>query len=278
MVSPWLANQIWKEAQGWMNEAAWVWRRAGMRLWLVRNLCRTGLQVGWWWWWWGDQVGPCTWRRGTWKNMQIWRRAMWVAIFSTCTSPFITTCSGFFLDLPANAWSFIVETTKWKKKKNHEKKKQQMHNWSFVRLPYCVSFLTCHGVCETVSHLPLPPPCVLSLSTQSHWSLLHKGGGRRTFLFKLCWIENPLEVGCRGFGFCSSTLNSVGERERLLSVSSLCLISGDVFVFPNFQFLWHIFSLLFREALSEEPGLWKRKDKTTSADSHLHLNYIYCHQ
>lgn len=31
-------------------------------------------------------------------------------------------------------------------------------------------------------------------------------------------------------GFCSSTLNSVGERERPFSVNSLFLISGDVFV------------------------------------------------
>lgn len=27
-----------------------------------------------------------------------------------------------------------------------------MCNWSFFRLPFCVSFLTFHGVCETVSH------------------------------------------------------------------------------------------------------------------------------
>lgn len=58
-----------------------------------------------------------------------------------------------FLDLPANAWSFIVETTKWKKiiKKKRKEKKQQMYNWSFVSLPYCVSFLTIHGVWDSFS-------------------------------------------------------------------------------------------------------------------------------
>lgn len=37
-------------------------------------------------------------------------------------------------------------------------------------------------------------------------------------------------------GVFSSTLNSVGERERPFSVSSLFFFSGDVFVLSNFQF------------------------------------------
>lgn len=107
-------------------------------------------------------------------------------------------------------------------------------------------------VCETVSHLLLPP-CILSLSTQSCWRLLRKRG--RMFLFKSCWIGSPLGAAWGFSGFCSSTLNSVGERERPFSVSSLFFFSGDVFVLSNFQFSWHNFSCWFREALSEEPGL-----------------------
>lgn len=167
------------------------------------------------------------------------------------TSPFTTTCS--FLDLPANAWSFIVETTKWKKTIKKEKRKKR-NKCIIGHLSVChiVFPFWQFTVCETVSHLLLPP-CILSLSTQSCWRLLRKRG--RMFLFKSCWIGSPLGAAWGFSGFCSSTLNSVGERERPFSVSSLFFFSGDVFVLSNFQFSWHNFSCWFREALSEEPGL-----------------------
>lgn len=56
------------------------------------------------------------------------------------------------------------------------------------------------------------------------------------FLFKsLNWESSWGGVGFFGF-FCSSTLNSVGERERPFSVSSLFFISGDVFAFQISNF------------------------------------------
>lgn len=139
---------------------------------------------------------------------------IWVAIFFLpCTSDF-TICHYFFLFFgsPSQCMEFHCGDNKMKKRNHKKKKKQQMYNWSFVRLPYCVSFSDVSWcVCETVPHLPLL--CILSLSTQSHWSLLHKGG--RTFLFKLCWIGSPLGVVWWVLfffllEFCSSTLNSVG--------------------------------------------------------------------
>lgn len=48
-------------------------------------------------------------------------------------------------------------------------------------------------------------------------------------------VLNRGRVGRGLFGFCSSTLNSVGERETF-SVSSLFLINDDVFVFQISNF------------------------------------------
>ncbi len=110
------------------------------------------------------------------------------------------------------------------------KKQKQMYNWSFVRLPYCVSFLRFCGVFETVPHPPLPPSCTLSLSNQSHdEASCIKGGANVPVQIALDWESSRGGTGLAGF--CSSTLNSVGKGERPFSVSSLFLISGDVFSF-----------------------------------------------
>lgn len=142
-----------------------------------------------------------------------------------------------------------------------------MYNWSFVRLPRCISFLTFCVVCETVPHLAIPPPCILSLSTQSHWSFLHKGG--RTFLFKLRWIGSPLEAEW-GFSGSVVVLGIVLAREKdLFSVSSLFLISDDVFVFQISNF--HDTSL----AVDSERPCQRNQDcgeeKKIKSAAYLHL-------
>lgn len=85
-------------------------------------------------------------------------------------------------------------------------------------------------VCETVPHLRLPPPCIRTLSAQSHPSLLHKRGRRflqerRGTGAESSWGDGGGGGGGGGgdFGVHSSTLNSVGERERPFSVSSFVL-------------------------------------------------------
>lgn len=68
--------------------------------------------------------------------------------FAHPTSPFTTTCS--FFGSPSQCMEFHCGDNKMKKiyiiKKKKKEKKQQMYNWSFVSLTYCVSFLTIHGV------------------------------------------------------------------------------------------------------------------------------------
>lgn len=164
-----------------------VARHTGMWLWLtIWTLGNAELQMGRWCWD-GGQVGPCTWRRAVWRNTQIWRRANLGGNLFNLHIQLHQLPLLFWISQPMHGVSLWRQQNN--KKKNHKKKKQQMYNWSFVRLPYCVSFDISWCVCETV-HLPFP--CILSLSTQSHWSLLHKGG--RTFLFKLCWVGSPLGV------------------------------------------------------------------------------------
>lgn len=56
---------------------------------------------------------------------------------------------------PSQCMEFHCGDNKMVKRKEnyiYKKKEQHMCNWSFFRLPFCVSFLTFHGVCETVSH------------------------------------------------------------------------------------------------------------------------------
>lgn len=55
------------------------------------------------------QVGPCTWR--------IWRRAVWVAIFSTCTSDVTIYHYFLFFGSPSQCMEFHCGDNKMKKKK-----------------------------------------------------------------------------------------------------------------------------------------------------------------
>lgn len=76
-------------------------------------LTSTELQVGQAVWGGGCQVGPCTWRR----DMQIWRRAIWVAIFTSCTSDFTIYHYLFFFGSPSQCMEFHCGDNKMEK--NH---------------------------------------------------------------------------------------------------------------------------------------------------------------
>lgn len=81
-----------------------------MRLWLVRNLCRTGLQVGWWWWGSGGTMHLEERHVEKYANMEACN--VGGNLFNLHFTIYHYLFCLFVLDLPANAWSFIVETTK----------------------------------------------------------------------------------------------------------------------------------------------------------------------
>lgn len=190
---------IKKEAQGKLNGAAWVscrhvsvvssWPRVGKGCWWVV----VGRKEGGWAGGWREGAGirwhrAPLWRRVTWKNMQIWRRAMWVAIKLRIRLYHwsILLVSGS----PSQCMEFHCGDNKMvKRKENYIYKK---------RNNICVigHFSGCHFVFPfwrfmvcmrqfLIFPLPLPPPRVPRLSTQSHWSLLHKG-----------WLGRGVGRGC----------------------------------------------------------------------------------
>lgn len=57
----------------------------------------------------------------------------------------------FWISQPMHGVSLWRQQNGKKPLKKKRKKKKQMYNWSFVSLPYCVSFLTIHGVWDSFS-------------------------------------------------------------------------------------------------------------------------------
>lgn len=119
-----------KEVQGWANQAVECGDRQawGCGYALVTPRGSSALWGGWGY---GAPGGgahtdmeACN-LGGDLSNLHIWLHLLSLLVLF------------LYLDLPANAWSFIVEKIKWKIILKKEKK-QQMYNWSFVRLPYCV--------------------------------------------------------------------------------------------------------------------------------------------
>lgn len=139
-----------------------------------------------------------------------------------------------------------------------------MLNWSFVRILHCVLFLT-FSKClrdsssSSSSSSSLHSESVLSISPKPpawRWG----GGGKRScsnwvgvgvLLRALWWV-----------GFSSVVVRSIVFGEKNLLVSAVCSLSAAMCLFCQiFQFSWHTLSCWFREALSEEPGLWRKTRK-----------------
>lgn len=145
-----------------------------------------------------------------------------------------------------------------------------MLNWSFVRFLHCVSFLPFQSVCGTVP--PLPLPCILSLFARSHWSLLHEKGTNSSIRIVLEWESS---WGVVGF-YCSVVVLSIALARKTFLVSAVCSLSAvKHFVLSDFQFSWHTFSSWLREALSEEPGLWRKKEEKFCLIFYTFLGYSY---
>lgn len=181
------------------------------------------------------RMWSCTWRRNAQKNSQIWRRAIWVAIISTCTSDFTFYHYVYFfwISQPMHGVSLWRQQNGKKKKKKIDHKKKRNNKCIIGHLSRCrIVFPFWHFmVCETVPHLRLPPPCILTLSTQSHWSLLHKRG--RRFLLKWSWIGSPLGAP-RGFSGSIVVLCIVLARQKDLLVSAVCSLSVVMCLFFKF--------------------------------------------
>lgn len=147
-----------KRGSGLSEWSGKVWRHTGMWLWL-RSGPRgsTELQVGWE----GEQVGPCNWRRGTWKKIHRYGGVQfgWQS-FQQHDYTIYHYYIFFWISQPMHGFSLWRQQNE--RKKIIKKKKQQMYNWSFVRLPYCV-FLSDISWCVWDSSIFLFAFCVCPL-------------------------------------------------------------------------------------------------------------------
>lgn len=83
------------------------------------------------------------------KNTQIWRRAIWVAIFSTTRLHHLPLLYIFFGSL-SQCMDFHYGDNKMKEKKSLKKRNNKCIIGHLSGCHIVFSFLTFHGVCETV--------------------------------------------------------------------------------------------------------------------------------
>lgn len=158
MVSPWLATRKWKEAQGWANEAAKSGdtQACGCGYGLDPGAalsCRWGERGNRWDHATGEEV------RGK-KYTDMEACNLGGNLFNNTTTPFTTIIYFFWISQPMHGFSLWRQQNE--RKKIIKKKKQQMYNWSFVRLPYCV-FLSDISWCVWDSSIFLFAFCVCPL-------------------------------------------------------------------------------------------------------------------